>query len=152
MLSLSYLLHFRHKKSTPFYRCASLWIFINDFNKTGNYLPKRTVFVSHRLSFTHSRYAKGIFYGKCWLFSREHFFFHRHCSGLWKTGKCAVFEKRRLLPSSSFLAGLAGNRGGEVWRGGTAQTAGFIKWAHCPLGSPAIVPYCAAACGTVPAP
>lgn len=43
MLSLSYLLHFRHKKSTPFYRCASLWIFIvDDIEKGGGaFLPYR---------------------------------------------------------------------------------------------------------------
>jgi len=74
------------------------------FDKTGNYLPKRTVFVSHRLSFTHSRYAKSIFYGKCWLFSREHFFFHRHCRGLWKTGKGAALEKALAAPQFFFFS------------------------------------------------
>ena len=91
--------------------------------KTGTYLPKRTLLLL----------TAGM-------------------SEAFSPGKCAAPEKRGLLPGSSFLAGLAGNRGGEVWRGGTAQTADFTKWAHCSLGSPVIVPYCAAACGTVPAP
>ena len=66
-----------------------------------------------------------------------------------KPARVRLLKKRWLLPSSSFLAGLAGNRGGEVWRGGTAQTADSEKWAHVSLGSPAIVPYCAAVGGRV---
>ena len=67
------------------------------FDRTGNYLPKRTLLL---LTAFPLRTA-----GMSEAFS---------------PGKCAAPEKRWLLPGSSFLAGLAGNRGGEVWRGGTA--------------------------------
>ena len=120
--------------------------------KTGNYLPKRTLLLltafplrTAGMPKAFSTVSAGFFHGSISSFTA----IAEDCG---KPARVRLLKKRWLLPSSSFLAGLAGNRGGEVWRGGTAQTADFTKWAHCSLGSPVIVPYCAAACGTVPAP